>query len=569
MKKFTDLGLSKKTLEALEKKGFEYPTEIQEKAIPIIIEDKKDIVGYAATGTGKTAAFSLPLLEHIDEKKHHVQAVILTPTRELALQITEEISSFLGDRKIKVAPIYGGQSIVLQMKKLKEGAQIVVGTPGRIIDHIGRKKLKMENLKYFVLDEADEMLNMGFVEEIEQILESTPKEKRVLLFSATMPDRILKLSEKYMGEYEKVSAAKPKQDNSLTDQIYFEVNQADKFEALSRIIDMEEEFYGFIFCRTKVNADKVARRLIERGYPAEGIHGDIPQNKRETIFKRFRDKKVEILVATDVAARGIDVTGITHVINYSLPQDQESYTHRIGRTGRAGKTGTAITFITPYEYRKFNFIGQTRKNKIRKEELPKVEDIIKMKKEKIKNEIVEILDEKNFENFRHFAQMLLDEYPAEDILPAVLKHAFKNDLDAERYQSIESPQSAMVDRKGKTRLFIAKGKKHGFNEKLLSEYIEEVSGVKANQLHDLRLYEDFAFVNVSFALAEEILDAFKVHSKGSKSIVVKAKATESNRRGRGRNSGSSGRSSRGGSRGGSRRGGKKFPSRKNFGRKRR
>ncbi|MDD5016362.1 MAG: DEAD/DEAH box helicase, partial [Atribacterota bacterium] len=345
--KFEHLGFSQKVLDAIYKKGFEEPSQIQALTIPVMLRNDTNIMAQAQTGTGKTAAFGLPLIEMINPHEKSVQALIITPTRELAIQVSEEISSFKGDSGIQVIPIYGGQSIDQQLRRLKKGVHIVVGTPGRVIDHIKRKTLNLKDIEYLILDEADEMLNMGFIEDMEEIMKHTNPQKRTFLFSATMPSRIKVLASKYMADYKFITVEKQQLTTNLTEQIYYEVKAADKFEALCRIIDIEEDFYGLVFCRTKNDVDSVAGHLIDRGYDADVIHGDISQAQREKTLDKFKKKKINVLVATDVAARGIDVYNMTHVINYSLPQDPESYVNRIGRTGRAGKQGTAITFITP------------------------------------------------------------------------------------------------------------------------------------------------------------------------------------------------------------------------------
>ncbi|PKL13993.1 MAG: RNA helicase, partial [Spirochaetae bacterium HGW-Spirochaetae-6] len=318
---FEALGLSAETIKALALKGFEEPTPIQEKTIPLLLAGGRNLIGQAQTGTGKTAAFGLPLIEKIAPDERDVQALILVPTRELAIQVAEEISSFKGKRRLQILPVYGGQSIDQQLRRLKKDVHIVVGTPGRIIDHIQRGTLKLANIKYMILDEADEMLNMGFIEDVEHILEQTPKEKTMLLFSATMPDEILRMAKKYMGDYETIKIKNQQMTTELTDQIYFEVNEEDKFEALSRIIDIEDEFYGLIFCRTKVDVDNVTSKLLDRGYEAEALHGDVSQHQRERILKKFKSQQLNILVATDVAAWGIDINDLSHVINFALPQD--------------------------------------------------------------------------------------------------------------------------------------------------------------------------------------------------------------------------------------------------------
>jgi ATP-dependent RNA helicase DeaD len=341
---FDKLGLSPNTLKAVAQKGFEEPTPIQEKIIPLLLSGERDLIGRAQTGTGKTAAFGLPLIDKLsgtpmERKDTPVRAIIMVPTRELALQVSEEIHSLRGDSGIQILPVYGGQAMEPQIKRLKKGVHIVVGTPGRVLDHMRRKTLKLSEVDYVILDEADEMLNMGFIEDVEEILAATPETRRTLLFSATMPQRIVALAKKHMKNFLSVSVDKEPLTVSLTDQIYFEVAEGDKLEALCRIIDMEDEFYGLVFCHTKIDVDRNAQRLIDRGYEADALHGDISQPDREKILNQFRKQTINILVATDVAARGIDISDLTHVINFSLPQNPESYIHRIGRTGREKRHG--------------------------------------------------------------------------------------------------------------------------------------------------------------------------------------------------------------------------------------
>ena len=307
-------------------------------------------------------------------------------------------------------PIYGGQSIEGQLRRLRKGVDIIVGTPGRIMDHLRRKSLKLPQLSCLVLDEADEMLNMGFIEDIEFIMKHTPEEKRTLLFSATMPERIKTISAKYMKNQKIIAVKKEQLTVALTEQIYFEVSESDKFEALCRLIDMEEEFYGLIFCRNKIDVDTIASKLLDRGYDAEGLHGDISQALRQKVLGRFKKKQVTVLVATDVAARGLDVSDLTHVVNFSLPQDPESYVHRIGRTGRAGKQGTAVTFITPSEYRKLSFIKRISKAPIKKAKLPGVKDIVARKKSKLADELNAIIDSGNMKAYSAFAGELLENH---------------------------------------------------------------------------------------------------------------------------------------------------------------
>ncbi|MBB5020834.1 DEAD/DEAH box helicase [Desulfurispira natronophila] len=517
---FESLGLSKETLQALSKKGFEEPTSIQRSCIPTVLQEQIDVVGQAQTGTGKTAAFGLPILESIDPDNKTPQALILAPTRELALQVSEEISSLKSTRKIEVAAIYGGQSIGLQIQKLRRGVHIVVGTPGRVIDLIDRKALHLNNLSFVVLDEADEMLNMGFIEDIERILQSTPEQKRMLLFSATMPRIIMNLAKKYMGEYRHIVAEKAKLTTGLTDQIYFEVREGDRLDALCRIIDMKPEFYGVVFCRTKIDADAVAGRLQNRGYDAEALHGDITQAQREKILGNFRKKNITILVATDVAARGIDVQNLTHVINYTLPQNPESYVHRIGRTGRAGKEGTAITFISPFEYRNLCFIQKIAKTSIRRQELPKVQDIIDMKKDRIRDDISHIIEEEKYRDFRELSNELCQGRDPLDVVAALLQSTYAEELNESNYRDIKQ---ISVDRQGTTRLFVAKGRKDGMSKRSVVEFIEKQTSTPGSRINNVQVYDAFSFITVPFDDAEAILLTFKKMKQGRKPLVTRAR----------------------------------------------
>ena len=519
---FADLGLSDVTLKALAKKGFEEPTPIQELCIPALLNSSLDIIGQAQTGTGKTAAFGLPLLEKINPRIRQTQAIILTPTRELAIQVAEELYSLRGERNIHIAAIYGGQSIEQQIRRLERGLHIVVGTPGRVIDLINRGKLSLEKITFFILDEADEMLNMGFIDDIEKILQYTPKEKRTLFFSATIPDRILGLAKTYMHEY-KVIRIKAKQlTTTQTDQIYFEVRRNDKFEALTRIIDMEPEFYGLVFCRTKVDVDTVSHKLIERGYEAAGLHGDISQPRREKILNKFKKKAITVLVATDVASRGIDIMDLTHVINYDLPQDPDSYVHRIGRTGRAGKRGTAVTFVTPSEYRQIFYIGRVTKTKIRKAALPGAKEVLSMKKNNLKNLIQSAVNStaKTKEDIIKFGQELLSEYPADSLVAALLQISFSDYFTVRETVNIEHSN---INTAGRTRLFIAKGREDGMTPKKIVSFIAENTDTDKSLIQDIRIFDNFSFISVPFEEAEIILQVFKKMGRGKRPVVVKAK----------------------------------------------
>jgi ATP-dependent RNA helicase DeaD len=343
--RFEDFEISSEIKKAIKDMGFEAPSPIQEKVIPEILK-KQDVIGQAQTGTGKTAAFGIPLIEHVTEDKH-VQSLILTPTRELAIQVAGELQKLSKYKNMHVLPIYGGQSIGHQIRSLKRGVQVVVGTPGRVLDHLSRNTLQLRNVHTLILDEADEMLDMGFIEDIEKILQQVNRERQTLLFSATMPPPIRKLSNKYMSRPTQVTISKGEVTAPSIKQVYYKVLEKNKLESLCRVIDSENVELGIIFCRTKKGVAELTEALQARGYMADGLHGDLTQSQRDLVMKKFRDSSVEFLIATDVAARGIDVEKVSHVINYDIPQDPESYVHRIGRTGRAGREGAAVTLVTP------------------------------------------------------------------------------------------------------------------------------------------------------------------------------------------------------------------------------
>lgn len=540
LESFRVLGLSDKTLEALSEKGFSEPTDIQRECIPLLLENKLDVIGQARTGTGKTAAFALPILETIDEKDKSTQALILAPTRELAMQVASEIDSLKGKREISVDAIYGGTSYENQFKKLKKGLQIVVGTPGRIQDHLDRGTLNISKISFAVLDEADEMLDMGFVEDIEKILANSPKDKRMLLFSATMPDPILRLAENFMRDYTVVRIKKQESEEVLTEQYYYDLRESDKMEALCRIIDYSDDFYGIVFCKTKVQCEEIGRKLSERGYNAEALHGDLSQKQREIILQNLRDHKIKILVATDVAARGIDVQELTHVINFTIPQDPEVYIHRIGRTGRAGKKGTAITFVTPSEARKFGFIKRISRMSIEKGTLPSSNDIILKKKERILDKVRASFKEQAIE-YEEIAAKLLEEEDSFVIVKALLKLLYKNELDKSQYhtiRSLEKPQDKKkkskddkaIDDCGTTRLFIAMGRKDGLTKRLLANMLIERCRVRDEDIQNIEVMDEFSFINVPSMYADLIINAFKTRGEKGKPLIVKAKAEKESKK---------------------------------------
>lgn len=435
---FRDLGLSENVLAGLDAKGFKNPTPIQALCIPLLLKGGKSIVGQARTGTGKTAAFGLPIIEMVKTEEHYVQAIILTPTRELAVQVCEEIHSLRGTKNIRTLAVYGGQPIYQQLQKLRDGAHIVVGTPGRVIDHLHRGTLKLDRIQFFILDEADEMLNMGFIDDIEEIFTYAPKEKNMLLFSATMPPRILGLAQKYMPGFQHVKVQGEVVTGPVIDQVYYEVGHSSKFEALVRIISIEPEFYGIIFCRTRVDTEHISQKLNHKGFDSEPIHGDVSQSQRERVLAKFKSKKIKILVATDVAARGIDVNDLTHVVNFSLPDEPESYVHRIGRTARAGKKGTAITLISSSEYRKLLFIQRITNVVIRKMKLPEIQELIRIKKDIIKKDIEGFMADDGHKGFIPFAEEIAQGRDPMEVIASFLQKFFKDELDERNYEKIET-----------------------------------------------------------------------------------------------------------------------------------
>ncbi len=388
---FEDLGLDEYTLKAVAKKGFVTPSPIQVLAIPRLLTGDTNLIAKARTGTGKTAAFGLPIIQNIREKSDNVQALILEPTRELAVQTCTEMQSFADNNIPRTTVLYGGASYTTQIKELKRGAEIVVGTPGRIKDHLERRTLDISKIKYFILDEGDEMLDMGFIDDIEEIFRHANPDCRILLFSATMPQPILKIAGEFMGEYDIIQEEKVIDQALLIDQQYWMVKESEKIEALVRLIDMSPDFYGLVFTMTKSDADRVTRELDLKGYEAAALHGDIMQNQREKVLERFRLKKTRILVATDVAARGIDISGLSHVVNYSLPFDTATYVHRIGRTGRAGTTGIAVTFVRPEERRKLGFLSKNilkaTKSEFKEGKIPGIHEVLKIKEKRLMEEL--------------------------------------------------------------------------------------------------------------------------------------------------------------------------------------
>jgi ATP-dependent RNA helicase DeaD len=373
---FDELGIEEGLLHSIQVLGFTQPTAIQEKAIPVLLQGTKDFIGLAQTGTGKTAAFGLPLLQLINKSDRFPQALIICPTRELCLQIAKDLGSFKNKKEnVAVTAVYGGTSITMQIRELKRGTHIVVATPGRLIDLIERKAIDLTRIHYVVLDEADEMLNMGFKDDIEFILKNTPERQSTWLFSATMPAEIRQVSKRYMKQPFEITIGKVNAGASTIDHQYYITQQVNRYETLKRIIDFNPGLYGIIFTRTKANAQEITESLIREGYDIDALHGDLNQQQRDKVMSRFREKNLQLLIATDVAARGIDVQGITHVINYELPDDMEVYTHRSGRTGRAGKSGVSISIITPREVFRLRQIERLINNRFHKLDIPTGKDV--------------------------------------------------------------------------------------------------------------------------------------------------------------------------------------------------
>lgn len=427
--KFTELNLSENILAAVEKAGFVEPSPIQELTIPLALEGK-DVIGQAQTGTGKTAAFGLPTLNKIDTNRNVVQALVIAPTRELAVQGQEELFRFGREKGVKVRSVYGGSSIEKQIKALRSGAHIVVGTPGRLLDLIKRKALKLDHVETLILDEADEMLNMGFLEDIEAIINRVPETRQTLLFSATMPEAIKRIGVKFMQNPEHVKVAAKELTTDLVDQYYIRVKEQDKFDTMTRLMDVDQPELSIVFGRTKRRVDELTRGLKLRGYRAEGIHGDLDQGKRLRVLRDFKNDNIDILVATDVAARGLDISGVTHVYNYDIPQDPESYVHRIGRTGRAGKHGQSITFVAPNEMGYLSIIEKLTKKRMKGLKPATADEAFKAKKKvalkKIERDFADEAIRANFDKFKGDAVKLAAEFTPEELALYILNLTVKD-----------------------------------------------------------------------------------------------------------------------------------------------
>jgi len=515
VKKFEDLGFSKHLIDVIYELGFEEPTPIQREAIPVALSGK-NLIAQAPTGTGKTLAFALPILEKIKKQKNPY-AIILVPTRELCIQVAQEINKVGSKKNVLTVPIYGGQSIDNQIKALKKGVQIVVGTPGRIIDHINRKTLNLYEIKWIVLDEADEMLDMGFEEDIEEILRYTPDEAQRMLFSATMPPAIIGISKKYIKDAERISLSRENIIVPNIKQIFYEVKENEKLDVLTKILDSETLDQILIFCHTKKETDDVAYALKNRGYSADALHGDYSQAQREKVMSKFRKKQINILVATDVAARGIDVSDVSHVINYSIPQNPENYVHRIGRTGRAGREGVAITFVTPYEYRSLREIEKITKTKISKTQIPDIQELLDIKVTNfIKN--VKSVMEKN-KNGIDMLRNKFNDTKKEDLLTmfvaSFMLYTGISLIDEEKEKTLHT---------GMKRLLVSIGKKDKIEARDIYKAFIERAGINGEDIGRIRIFDKTTLVEVREEIAETVISALdKFVLKGIPARVFHAK----------------------------------------------
>lgn len=537
---FQDLGLKPGILKALEDLGFETPTAIQAKAIPFLIESERDLFGFAQTGTGKTAAFSLPVLHQLDADNDAIQAIILCPTRELCLQIRNDIQLFLKHTKeLHVTALYGGEPVFHQVKELRKCPQIVVGTPGRVLDLINRRKLNLSTVNYLILDEADEMLNMGFKDELDAIIGETPKERQSLLFSATMPKEVEQIAREYLTNPHEIAAASPNSGVKTVEHKYCVVRGNERYEALKRIADINANIYGIVFCRTRMETKEVAAQLMSDGYYADALHGDLSQQQREYVMDRFRGKSIRLLVATDVAARGIDVKALTHVIHYKIPEQLENYVHRSGRTGRAGNKGESIALVTGRDQYKIRNIEKTIGQEFSKMLIPTGEEVCKQRLlslvEKIKGgsvseEITPFLPTL----FEHF-----EEISKEDIIKLFVSEQFSrvleyykgaNDLNVkdnkrskDRERGGESGGGQMIDF---ARFHMNLGNKHKITPPKIIGMINDSLGVRNIEIGKIEILNGFAYFEIDAQYESRLLDGFKKSSVNVSGISVVVERTK-------------------------------------------
>lgn len=524
---FAELGLGEAIQKTLVELGYEEPTPIQSQTIRLLL-DGADVMAQAQTGTGKTAAFALPILEKLDTSIQAPQALILTPTRELAVQVAEAFHSYSKYQRISVLPIYGGQPIERQLKALQRGAQVVVGTPGRVLDHMRRGTLKLERVRTIVLDESDEMLNMGFIEDIEAILQEIPEERQTALFSATMPSAVAHLAKRYLRNPQRITVKSEQMTVPQIRQIYYEVGRRDKFEVLTRILDYERPPSAIIFCRTKLEVDSLGQRLTARAYAAETLHGDLSQIQRDRVMSRFRAEQVELLIATDVAARGLDVEHVSHVINYDIPQEPESYVHRIGRTGRAGRAGSAITLVTPRETRLLQVIQRATNASIQRMRLPTIADVVTRQQERFKDTLRETIAGGGLEPFQVLAEEMGDEYSPTDLAAAAFKLLLgvRPDLNDDKLAEPERPERRenepgskkqflkkrrerenLGPERGMTRLYMDIGREDGVRPGDIVGAIANEANIPGRAIGAIDIYDRFSLVDVPSNQVGNVLTA--------------------------------------------------------------
>ncbi|NYT18627.1 MAG: DEAD/DEAH box helicase [Methanobacteriales archaeon] len=504
---FEEMDLSPKLKKAIKDLGFEEATPIQSLVIPPILEGQ-DVIGQAQTGTGKTAAFGIPILEMVDSTDDSLQAVILCPTRELAIQVAEELKKLSKYKKTKVLPIYGGQPIERQIKALKKGVQIIIGTPGRVMDHMYRRTLSMAKVKIIILDEADEMLDMGFREDIEFVLGKMPSERQMLLFSATMSKAILALTKKYQNNPLFLKVAHQELTVPQIEQVYFEVREKNKLDLLSRLIDLHDLQLSLVFCNTKRRVDKLVNHLQTRGYMAGGLHGDMSQNQRDRVMAKFRKGQIDVLVATDVAARGIDVDDVEAVFNYDVPNDDEYYVHRIGRTGRAGRTGQAFTFVAGKEIYKLRDIQRYTKVRIKQLQIPSLQEVEKLKNYRFLENLKHLINNEYLgQEVQMVEKLMEDDYSSLDVAAALMKMLLDKRSNS---QSKSAPEFGDTGAQpGKVRFFINVGRKQNVKAKDIVKAVHEVSGLSSTSIGRIDVLDKFSFLEIPLEHAQEISEALE------------------------------------------------------------
>ncbi|HPH99867.1 MAG TPA: DEAD/DEAH box helicase [Chitinophagaceae bacterium] len=539
MNTFETLGLSMPIVKAITEKGFTSPTPIQEKVIPSVLSNHTDIVALAQTGTGKTAAFGLPLLTLLDLTSTQTQALILCPTRELCMQITKDLQQFATYLpKINIVAVYGGTSIQTQLTAIRRGAQIIVATPGRMIDIINRKKVNLSTIKYAILDEADEMLNMGFKEDLDTILSETPAEKNTWLFSATMPNEVLRIARTYMHKPIEISAGVKNQGNENIEHIFYIVNDKDRYVALKRIADYNPDIFAIVFCRTKAETQHVASALIKDGYNADSLHGDLSQAQRDMVMKRYRSRSLQMLVATDVAARGIDVNDVTHVINYNLPDEAENYTHRSGRTARAGKTGVSIALINKKEQYRISAIERIIKNKFVKQPVPTGFEVCeKQLKHLVQRLSNTAINETDLQPYLPSLMAELTSLSKEEIVKKWLTLEFNRFIEYyKNAPDLNNSTTEKISYQGRStsgkRLFINIGEMDGFNTSSLRQYICATANMDNEELLWIDVKNNYSFIDVSLSALDQLLQSFtRQVYKGRRVRIERSEGKESSSRG--------------------------------------